>query len=538
MKLSFQKQLPVLFIIKFSNYLQMVKKLKTVFLVMGFGLLLSLALSHLSILMICVAVAPIFVFISKYSNQKSPVVGFFYGFGLGLGGFFWMIQGLNHYTGNGSFYGILVCLLSSIFVGIYFAVLSWFTKIIWITENKSNSSLVLNKLCIAAIWAIFEFTTAFILQSFPLHSIRIGFPFVTNIYTIQLSSYGGLILLSFLTILINLFVAEFYIQKKKFYLLYSFSILAFIFIVGALSFYTFKPSPVGKSFKIAVVSDNTNPETKWNSENGNTFASNYFQLCKDAVALKPDFIIWPETALPWTYSPDDDLLKEIIRISSNHDLTHVIGINNENSTDKKLYNSVFYINNQNKITGIYNKQILLKGIEEPLGKFLVPFLSQEGFVLSKGKSQQPINTRFGKAGNLICNEVVGENAGAEQVRNGANFLFNFSNDGWFKDNYISDLHFYYARLQAVENRKDISIANNCGINAIINSNGSIISEKKDTTSTLVSGIIQPNNNLSLFTKYPLFFPVLLIMYILIYLLTSKLKTKRNRQYHEFNPIFN
>ena len=94
---------------------------------------------------------------------------------------------------------------------------------------------------------------------------------------------------------------------------------------------------------------------------------------------------------------------------------------------------------------------MLKGIEEPLGKFLVPFLTQEGFVLSKGESNQPIQTSFGKAGNLICNEVVVENSGVEQVENGANFFFNLSNDGWFKDNYISDLHFYYARLQAVEN---------------------------------------------------------------------------------------
>lgn len=507
----------------------MVKKLKTVFLVMVFGLLLSFALSHLSISFVCITIAPLFIFISEKSKQDSALVGFFYGLGLGLGFFFWMIEGLNHYTGNGFFYGTLVCLLSSIFVGIYFAVLSWFTKMILIAGNKSSSSLILNRLCIAAIWVIFEFITAFILQSFPLHSIRIGFPFITNIYTVQLSSYGGLILLSFLTVLINLFVAEFYIKKKKQYLLYSFSILALMFIIGAISFYTFTPSKVGKSFKVAVVSDNTNPETKWNNENGNTFANNYFQLCKDAVAIKPDFIIWPETALPWTYSPNDDLLKEIIKISSKHNLTHIIGVNNENSNDKKLYNSVFYINNQNKVTGIYNKQILLKGIEEPLGKFLVPFLSQDGFVLSKGKNQLPVKTRFGKAGNLICNEVVAENSGAEQVRNGANFLFNFSNDGWFKDNYISDLHFYYARLQAVENRKDISVANNCGINAIINSNGSIISEKKETSGTLVTGTIQPNKNISLFTKYPLFFPVVLIIFIIIYLLTIKLKITRNRQ---------
>jgi apolipoprotein N-acyltransferase len=505
------------------------KKLKTALSLLASGLLLNLANTNLWILFICISIVPLFVFINNNSQKKSLSIGFLFGLGTGIGMFFWMIKGISHYTGNGFFYGGLVCMFSSFLIGFYFAILSWITKTIWLLNAKSRGLLLLNRLCIAAVWTILETGLAHLLESFPLHYFRIGFPFVTNIYAIQLTSVGGLALLTFLTVLINLFLAESYIQKKKLYSGYSISILALMFIMGTVSYHTYTPSPVGKPFKVAVVSDNTNPETKWNNENGNTFANNYFQLCKDAVALKPDFIIWPETALPWTYSPDDDLLKEIIKISGNHTLTHVIGINNENTTDKKLYNSVFYIDNQNKIKGIYNKQILLKGIEEPLGKFLIPFLSQDGFVLSKGQTQQPIQTRFGKAANLICNEVVVENSGAVQVRNGANFLFNFSNDGWFKDNYISDLHFYYARLQAVENRKDISVANNCGINAIINSKGSIISEKKDTSGTLVSGTIQPNNNISLFTKYPLFFPVLLILFILIYLLTLKLKITRNRQ---------
>jgi apolipoprotein N-acyltransferase len=504
------------------------KNLKTLLISLAFGLILNFANTHLWIFLICISILPLFVLISDNTKRRSLNIGFFYGLGVGLGMFFWMIKGVSHYTGNGFFYGVLLCIMSSLFIGFYFALLSWLTKYIWLPNAASNWSLPLNRLCIAAVWTVLEYVLAILLESFPLHYFRIGFPFVTNVFSIQLTTIGGLGILTFLTVLINLFAAEFYIQKTKLYLLYSLSILFLMFLLGAISFYTFAPSPVGKSFKVAVVSDNTNPETKWNSENGNTFANNYFKLCKDAVALNPDFIIWPETALPWTYSPEDDLLKEIIRISSNHNLTQVIGINNENATDKKLYNSVFYINNRNKVAGVYNKQVLLKGIEEPLGKFLVPFLSQEGFVLSKGQNQQPIETRFGKAGNLICNEVVVENSGAEQVRNGANFLFNFSNDGWFKDNYISDLHFYYARLQAVENRKDISVANNCGVNAIINSNGSIISEKKDTSGTLVSGTIQPNNNISLFTKYPLFFPVLLITFILIYLLTLKLKITRNR----------
>ena len=499
---------------------------KTAVLALVFGLILNFVNTQLSIVLVCISVAPLFILLNNKSKRKSISIGFLFGFGLGLGMFFWMIKGVSHYTGNSFVYGGLVCLISSILMGFYFAILSWISKAIWISNVKSNRQLFLNRLCIAAVWTVLESGIAILLESFPLHYFRIGFPFVSNLYFIQLTSIGGLALLSFLTVLINLFIVEFFIQKKRLYLEYGFSMLVAMFVFGDIIFYTFTPIFAGKSFKVAIVSDNTNPETKWNSGNGNTIANNYFQLCQEAVSFHPDFIIWPETALPWTYAADDDLLNEIIKISKNHNLTHVIGINYENNTDKKLYNSVFYIDNKNRVKAIYNKQILLKGVEEPLGKFIVPFLSQEGFVLSRGKDQKPIQTRFGKAGNLICNEVVVENSAVEQVQNGANFLFNFSNDGWFKDNYISNLHFYYARLQAVENRKDISIANNCGVNGIINSNRSILSEKKDTKSTLVSGSIQPNKNLSLFTKYPWLFNALLSCYILIYLITLKIKAVR------------
>nr|WP_199002011.1 apolipoprotein N-acyltransferase [Flavobacterium sp. ASV13] len=510
------------------------KNLKFSILLLFSGLALNFANTHLSILVVCFSIVPLFVLLNESSKKRSIFNGFLFGFGIGLGMFFWMIKGINHYTGNGFIYGSFVYLISSIFLGLYFSLVSWIIANIYIKNTKSNKSLFLNRLCIAALWTVLESVLAFALQSFPLHYFRIGFPFVTNVYFIQLTSIGGLALLSFLTVLINLFAAELYLQKKELYLIYTGSILFLMFVIGSLCFYSYTPIAAGKSFKIAIVSDNTNPETKWNSENGNAFANKYFQLCKDASKLGPDFIIWPETALPWTYSSEDDLLKEIIRISNTQDITHVIGINNENNEDKKLFNSVFYIDKYNKVNGIYNKQILLKGIEEPLGNFLIPFLSQEGFVLSRGKNQVPIQTKFGKAGNLICNEVVSENCGSEQVRSGANFLFNFSNDGWFKDNYISDLHFYYARLQAVENRKDIAVANNCGINAIINSDGTIVSEKKDTSSTLIFGAINPNANLSLFTKYPLLFNILLIIFIFIYLTYLKPKTIRADTHGEFS----
>lgn len=484
------------------------------------GLIISVANAKLWILFSCLGLIPLFVIISKTSKKEALLSGFVFGIGVGFGLFFWMIKGVSIYTGNSMSFGVLITLISTALIGLYFGILCWITAFFWITNATSKYKLLFNRLCIAAIWALSEFLLSNFLEAFPLHNIRLGLSFVSNLFFIQLTSFGGLLLLSFLTVLINLLLAEFYITKNRKYLFTSVTLLTVMLLFGALSYNVFSPNKIGQLIKVAIVADNSDPKTKWNTENGNELAKKYFKLCEQAASKHPDFIIWPETALPWTYSKDDDLLNEMVNISRNQKLTHVIGINNESISTKKLYNSVFYIDTKNQVNGIYNKQILLKGIEQPLGDFVVPFLSQEGFVLSNGENQKPIQTNFGKAGNLVCNEVVVEKCGAKQVENGANFFFNLSNDGWFKDIYISDLHFYYARLQAVENRKDICIANNCGINGIISSDGNIVSEKKESKSTLISGFIQPNNNVSFLSKYPNLFPFLFVLIILINILIN------------------
>lgn len=494
---------------KLKNKIQQI----SILLIAGFTV--SVSTTKLWFLIACFGLIPIFVFQFKNSKIKIALSGFLFGIGVGIGLFHWMIEGAKNYTGDSPFFGFLIACLSTFFMGLYFAFLNWMISFIWVQKTGSKYQFMLNRIAVAAVWTLSEYLIFNLFEGLPLYNFKLGFSFVSNLYFVQLTSYGGLIVLTFVAILTNVLLTEFYLTKKIKYIFFSLTFLLGIYSIGALTYFFYSPIKAGGSFKVALVSDNTNPEIKWNSENGNELASNYLKLCKQATALHPDFIIWPETAVPWTYNKEDDLLKEMIQISKNDTLTHVIGINNENKNTKKLYNSVFYINTKNQVKGIYQKQILLKGIEQPVGKLIVPFLSQEGFVLSKGAPQKPVITSFGKAGNLVCNEVVSEKCSAEQVKNGVNFFFNLSNDGWFKDTYISDLHFYYARLQAVENRKDICVSNNCGINGIISSDGNIVSEMKDCKATCITGYIQPNNDLSFFAKYPYLFPSLYTLIICI-----------------------
>jgi apolipoprotein N-acyltransferase len=95
--------------------------------------------------------------------------------------------------------------------------------------------------------------------------------------------------------------------------------------------------------------------------------------------MNPDIIVWSETALPWTFRTDDDLLTRVLQITYPANAGHILGILSEADDDpSKVYNSVYYIEPDGRVTSRYDKVDLLSFIEKPLldPSFRVPFLSE------------------------------------------------------------------------------------------------------------------------------------------------------------------
>jgi apolipoprotein N-acyltransferase len=142
----------------------------------------------------------------------------------------------------------------------------------------------------------------------------------------------------------------------------------------------------------------------------------------------------------------------------------------------------------------------------------------------------PLTTPYGKAGFLICNEAALPAAAANQVKQGAEFLINMSNDGWFNDTYIVQAHYYYARLRAVESRKDIAINCNNGFSGLIKASGDIEVQEKSTEPFVKIVTIQPNKYITLASTYPLIFIYGCGIYIAIVLISNFIKKQtQNKQ---------
>jgi Apolipoprotein N-acyltransferase len=129
---------------------------------------------------------------------------------------------------------------------------------------------------------------------------------------------------------------------------------------------------------------------------------------------------------------------------------------------------------------IYQKSKLVPGVEMlPYPSVLGPIDDKLlGGVSGRNVGQKEVsNLTFRKdlpIGCAVCYEsVYGEHC-AKYVRQGARLLAVITNDAWWGDTPGYRQHLNYARLRAIETRRDIARCANTGISAIIDQKGRIL----------------------------------------------------------------
>ena len=324
-----------------------------------------------------------------------------------------------------------------------------------------------------------------------------------------------------------------------------------------------------RSFRLAILVENILPEVKWDEANGDRLVKGLLELERRAVAgeadvglaggtrpategeadaglagggiageaevgrgvgersakEKPVMMLWSESAIPWTYRPDDDLVKELLSVSAPAKITHVLGMNTDYAGNV-VYNSAYCLLPDGVIAGRYDKRIPLAYIETPWCGMLLPFFSANGYSVQPGTREWPLATPYGNAGILICNESAVPAAAADMVRHGAQFLLNLSNDGWFRDTYIADQHFYNARLRAVETRKDVAINSNNGWSGLIRADGRVVEASRGEGVTILDVSVRPNDEGTPAVGYP----DLPFYACLLFVLLSTIQPSTNKQH--------
>lgn len=424
--------------------------------------------------------------------------------------FFWMIEGAERFTGRTVLYGIGAFLLSAVFFSAYWSLaLGLWGRFYQILHR---STTLLKAVLLSSAWVLLEEVFFLLIGDLPWFGFRVGYGLSTNGLAIQYASLGGAGLISFLAALLNYFLAK-TIDNPKPSQAWQPLVAAAGFAAGGwwlVTDFTQHKKGIG-SINAVIATQNIAPEKKWSEENGNALAKELIGLSRSAATYQPRLIIWPESILPWTYQPDDDLTEALLKEAPA--AAQLIGMNTEADANT-VFNSAYFFQPNEKPAAVYHKQEPLVFLEKPLGGMLLPFLSGGGYQVQESKNSPVINTGFGQAGLLICNESAIPALARAAVLDGAHFLVNSSNDGWFADSYLARAHWQHARLRAVETRKDMVVSSNRGFSGLIKASGESDKAVQAEEPTVLPVQISPDNSSTLWVRLPFLFPGLFVCLVI------------------------
>jgi apolipoprotein N-acyltransferase len=168
-----------------------------------------------------------------------------------------------------------------------------------------------------------------------------------------------------------------------------------------------------------------------------------------------------------------------------------------------MYNTAILLNTDG--VSFYHKSKLVPGVEKmPFPLILKPLeklaINLQGTVGSLGIQKDRTNLTCNngiKVAPIICYESVYGDYCTGYARNGANLVAIVTNDGWWGNTPGYKQHLNYARLRAIELRKQIVRSANTGVSAFINEFGDI-QQATDYEQKAVMTVNTKSNDISTF----------------------------------------
>jgi apolipoprotein N-acyltransferase len=377
----------------------------------------------------------------------------------------------------------------------------------------------------------------------------------------QISSITGAYGLSFLVFMVNstlaavtlMFLARLRLRKEQpdyeppsrrgafSMVLATLALIGLILFQGHLALS--KPF-AGEKLKLSILQGNIEQDKKWNPKYKKYIMQTYADLSKEAADDRPDLIIWPEAATPRYVLKNPSLLKQIKSIIGDAKTSFLIGsaeysksITKKPSNRVKIGNTALFFSPTGKVLGTYLKIHLV-----PFGEY-VPYadiIPWPDFIAVQGNTSWDLpgeeHTIFelngAKFGAVICWESIFPGLFRKFVKNGAGFMINITNEGWFRHKIP---HQYVAMnvFRAVENRVFLARAANTGVSCFIDPYGRITGRvEKEGKDTYVRGYLTQEITVSkertFYTEYGEVFVYLCLMVSCLIVVLSFFKP---RKYH-------
>ncbi|MBI3871618.1 MAG: apolipoprotein N-acyltransferase [candidate division Zixibacteria bacterium] len=232
--------------------------------------------------------------------------------------------------------------------------------------------------------------------------------------------------------------------------------------------------------RVAVLQGDIDSFHKWDEGWVDQSMATYETQTRDAAAHGADLIIWPETAAPMYLRAEEEYHRQLRLLSERLSVSMLIGTLEFQTREPEgylRYNAAVAIDH-----GVYQRDYHAKMQLVPFGEW-IPFsnrwrvldkLEVGGAHFSAGNRYVLFDHPQGPYAAAICYESIFPDIIRHFVLNGARFLVNITNDGWYGFSSGPTQHAAIAILRAIETRRPIARAANTGVSGFIDRTGRFI----------------------------------------------------------------
>jgi len=336
----------------------------------------------------------------------------------------------------------------------------------------------------AAAWVALEWLRGVIFPQFPWNPA--GVALGKNIPLIQISDITGVGGISFLVVMVNLMavatVRRVMIEKNlgvrrphyDFALTVALVALAWGYGVREM----FAPAPAVTDFSFASVQANIPQSVRNDLAQESDVLASYARHTEVALAMRPDLLLWPESATPRPVFNDQATWDAVRGLAEKHDGDFLLGT--VHLSEGGDFNSVAMLSEHGKAAQMYHKNHLVPFGEYipfrkafPLFAWIVGDLVPGDFDPGPEPVVFEMSAKPVKIGPLICFEDVLGDLARQFALRGAQAFVVVTNDGWFLDSAGSRQHLAHAAFRCAENKIPMVRSANSGVTCMVDRFGMV-----------------------------------------------------------------
>jgi apolipoprotein N-acyltransferase len=268
-------------------------------------------------------------------------------------------------------------------------------------------------------------------------------------------------------------------------------------------------APGGAGPTVALVQGNVAAEIKWSGNHQPEILARFLTLSEDALhrSPRPALVIWPETATGSYLRKQLDQAIAVGEFASRTGVPVFSGYADWEPVAQgrpRTYNAAGLFSPDGSLGARYAKRHLVPFGERMPFQSLLPGLGRADFGQAEwtpGDSTVLFPSAAGPFSCLVCFESIFADLAREDVRHGARWIVNITNDEWFGRSAALSQHAAMAVFRAAENHVPLARCANTGLTLLVDSHGRITRDLPVFTTGVLVGPLGVPGRPTPFTRW-------------------------------------